>query len=854
MKLVSVWPSRAVSGWDEGSDFRNRKTGRPVNRYPLVEAVEALSKRYDTDAHFIPYRIAGLTKGDLQPRVNDSARRSVLIPAGIEVLYDLLVIDVDAPSDIKREGTVAAWSIERIDRALSSDLGSGCGWYVTRGGFRLLWEVDALGVTPYLQTLAKVRSYLSSKLGIEADKLVDFNRCYRLPLVTRDGEPQVYPSDLTTLGPLPEVEVSASVFEGIESARPKGPLVVPLELVEGEEPGRKRTLFRLAAKLRDAGADEGELIAALSSFNASRCKPPLPVATIEAIARSATRYEPSPERVKKVGKRKVVVKPGDLPELVGVSEELLASSSTAVYQRAGDLVTVDREPDVRKGVESTPGTPVIRTIARHRLRVMLAAEGDWKKLKKASEASRAKAVACLTADGIELDEAESLAEFEEVSSDPPLDVVDALREAGRWSTVYPLVGVTETPTIRPDGSILDKPGYDRATGIVFSPPSGLVFPAIVSASRDEVRRALYALDDIVSDFPFGSSAHKAVALSAMLTAVGRFGIEGPTPLFLFDSHTRGSGKGLLANVVSVLCTGRVARVLSIRDDTETEKRITAHLASGKRIVLLDNVVGAFGGPSLDAALTADVWSSRVLGESRLIEVPNRATWIATGNNVAIRGDLERRTLRCYLDVNVERPEERKGFRHRDLITYVRKHRGRLVAACLTVLKAYVDAGRPDLGITPMGSFEAWSNAVRSALVFAGVDDPYETRQELRDGADREVDAWSTVLEVWHKLHGSRAISVPDVLEDLDSGAFVGFEDVPGVESRKALKEALVELAGGRTGILNPRRVGWVLSKYQSRIVNGRRLVRGDRSSSGRKWFVEDTDSTKSEELTQRKTP
>jgi len=58
------------------------------------------------------------------------------------------------------------------------------------------------------------------------------------------------------------------------------------------------------------------------------------------------------------------------------------------------------------------------------------------------------------------------------------------------------------------------------------------------------------------------------------------------------------------------------------------------------------------------------------------------------------------------------------------------------------------------------------------------------------------------------------------------------------DHRKALKEALVELAGGRTGELNPRRVGWILSKYRSRIVDGKRLVRAERASSGRKWFVE----------------
>ena len=179
--------------------------------------------------------------------------------------------------------------------------------------------------------------------------------------------------------------------------------------------------------------------------------------------------------------------------------------------------------------------------------------------------------------------------------------------------------------------------------------------------------------------------------------------------------------------MSILCTGRSAPVLSLRDDTETEKRITAHLCSGQRVILLDNVAGTMGGPALDAALTADIWAGRILGQSALVEVPNRATWIATGNNVAIRGDLSRRTLRCYLDVDTERPEERQGFNRPDLLGYVRKHRGRLVGACLTILRAYIRAGRPELGLCPMGSFEEWSKTVRAALVWTGADDPYLTR-------------------------------------------------------------------------------------------------------------------------------
>ena len=808
MSLVSVWPHKIQSGWDTGLDYRNKATGRTVPRFPLYDAREALQTTWTTDAHFVPYRIPGLDKGHTQPRINEAARREVLTPRGIEPVLDLVVIDVDAPKTVD---DVETWSLERIDRVLDSDIEDGCGWYVTRGGFRLLWEVAGLPIKTYLDTLARVRAYLAT-LDVHADRLVDWNRCYRLPFVIRDGEPQDRPADLDSLGPLPDVPHVESVFDGIEQARTSSRFELPDAIVESVGDGRNRTLFRLASKMRDAGATLEELTAALVSINFARCKPPLDEREVESVARSAMRYEPNEIKAERAERPRVVVRPGELPELVEQSSSLL--EGVDIYQRAGVLVAVDRDIDTKRGTSVEPGSPVIRELQADRLRVILASRGDWRRRKMQGE------------------------EAVEVPVDPPKDVVNALMSVARWPGVRPLVGVTETPTMRADGTILDVSGYDTKTGIVFSPPAGLVFPKVTRTDREESRRARHALEEVLTDFPFGGPAHRAVAVSAMLTAVGRFGIEGPTPLFLFDAHTPGAGKGLLADVVSVLCTGRRAPVLAIRDDTETEKRITAHLCSGKRVILLDNVAGAFGGPALDAALTADVWAGRVLGQSTLIEVPNRATWIATGNNVAIRGDLARRTLRAYLDVETERPEERSGFSHPDLIGYVRAHRGRLVSACLTLLRAYVDAGRPRLDLPPLGSFGEWSRSVRSAVVFAGMEDPCSTQTEIREGSDRDLDAWSTVLETWSALHSCARMTVPDILDDLSRQVFDSVVDEVSSEHRKALKEALTELAGGRGGELNPRRVGWVLAKHRSRIVGGRRLVRGDKGNAGRRWYVE----------------
>ena len=67
-------------------------------------------------------------------------------------------------------------------------------------------------------------------------------------------------------------------------------------------------------------------------------------------------------------------------------------------------------------------------------------------------------------------------------------------------------------------------------------------------------------------------------------------INGPTPLRLIDAPDAGSGKGLLADVLSRVSTGREAAVTVLsKDEDEVDKRVTALLSTGTPFILLDNV-------------------------------------------------------------------------------------------------------------------------------------------------------------------------------------------------------------------------------------------------------------------------
>lgn len=92
-------------------------------------------------------------------------------------------------------------------------------------------------------------------------------------------------------------------------------------------------------------------------------------------------------------------------------------------------------------------------------------------------------------------------------------------------------------------------------------------------------------------------------------------------------------------------------------------------------------------------LTQDEVQVRVLGSSKNVRIPATSLICATGNNLTVYGDLNRRTIQIRLDAKCERPEERR-FEF-DAIDLAMRRRPELVAAALTVERAYVSAGAPN---------------------------------------------------------------------------------------------------------------------------------------------------------------
>ena len=361
------------------------------------------------------------------------------------------------------------------------------------------------------------------------------------------------------------------------------------------------------------------------------------------------------------------------------------------------------------------------------------------------------------------------------------------------------------PVFLQDGRLLATNGYDADSGY-FVHLSGLD-EIRTDLSIGDSRRLL--LDELLVDFPFVDDASRAHAVALLLEPFVRSLIASPTPLYLLDAPTRGTGKTLLADTVAFVTLGGPASVMALpHDDDEIEKRITSFLLAGTSLVILDNV-NSLRSAALAAALTTTEWSGRMLGMSRIVRVRNGATWLATGNNVDLSDELARRIAPIRLDAGVARPEDRVDFRHPDLIAWVRSERPAIVSACVSLVRAWIDAGQPG-GAASLGRFEAWARVLGGILDVAGIPGFLSNRARALDEADRDTGDWTALCAAWDERYGEFAVTAKDVL------------------SVARGRQLLLDIWGGRSELGAQQRFGHALARCRDRVFGGYRIVTAPR--------------------------
>lgn len=568
----------------------------------------------------------------------------------------------------------------------------------------------------------------------------------------------------------------------------------------------------LEGAARAAGLPVGEIRKTLASaWQAGKKKPrevPPPREPKPRVvsSRSAAAVAVAIEPVIDESQRRIIRVDVDLHRMTDEALDALASCD-AVFQRAGRLVDV-----VYDDAERFRGAPIIRNLPAARLRELLTREIRWV---------------------IERPDRRT-GELRELPAKVPEDVVRAVLERGVYAKIRPLAGILEAPSMRPDGSILQAPGYDEATGFLFIPSSE--FPKVPDVpTQGEANKALELLNEPFLDFPYASDPDAYVPVAAILSILARPAIQGCVPAHVFDANTRGSGKTLQSDVVAIIATGReAAKTAYPDDDAELEKVLGAYALASPRVIAFDNITRPFGGGPLDRILTAtEAVELRILGASEIRRLRWNAVILATGNNVDFVADTARRCLRARVESKLENPEARENFRYPDLRAYAREHRASFVVAALTILRGFVVAGRPREGIPVWGSFEQWSQLIPAAIAWAGGHDPMATRREIQETADVVRPALAAFLEGLARMQelyrAPGGMTVSKMLEIL-------YPDPrpPGPEPdwQAAMREALETLCPGRGGRPpTARTVGNRLRSYRGRVI-GERMIEAAQDRKG----------------------
>ena len=123
-----------------------------------------------------------------------------------------------------------------------------------------------------------------------------------------------------------------------------------------------------------------------------------------------------------------------------------------VFQRGGALVQVAVDAPPPPGISRPAGTPRIQAIRKPSLRERFEARGLW----------------------------------------PGIPIIEA---------------ISEVPLLRADGTILDEPGFDLSTGILFLPKTNSP-PVPPSPTAADIGQAVFDLNEVVCDFPFRAETIK----------------------------------------------------------------------------------------------------------------------------------------------------------------------------------------------------------------------------------------------------------------------------------------------------------------------------------------------------------
>ena len=401
-----------------------------------------------------------------------------------------------------------------------------------------------------------------------------------------------------------------------------------------------------------------------------------------------------------------------------------------------------------------------------------------------------------------------------VPSLPPLKIAQQVQLRNSLPGMRVLRGVFNNPTLTPEGEILQTEGYHDVHGVLLN-FGGVKYPTLPDfISKEMAREAVDVLLEPLAGYKFASPASKGVALSGMLTSAIQPFLDF-SPIHGVDADHAGAGKTKLAIVWSLVGTGSGPAIISQpRTDEELGKRLETSLKEGDPAILIDNCDRPLGGTVLNSITTSTEHTVRQLGVHEALKLSTNQFRATTGNYFQAEGDTTRRSVVCRLEVPPN--PERRSFDFEPVMR-AKENRPRYIMAALTIIKAYIDAGRPLGNKYVLGSFEMWSNLVQQPIIWLlGEDHRPTLTTETQQATDPQKAPLRDMLSASEEAIG---IDTPTHLKAIQLGDDeLSNENSQSRERFAVLKASLICLL--TLDSWNPRRVGQLLKKHVGVVADG----------------------------------
>ena len=399
--------------------------------------------------------------------------------------------------------------------------------------------------------------------------------------------------------------------------------------------------------------------------------------------------------------------------------------------------------------------------------------------------------------------------------DPSERYCRILFEGERYPYMPILNGIARQPYLRPNGSLMMDSGYDPATKMygVFDKAD---FRVPDHPTKLDAENALKVIDELLVEFSFRDEHDHAAAIAAILTAAIRPSLP-LAPMFHICAPQIASGKSYLATLIGAFATPLSMPSTSFpRNEEECGKLLLSVLMLAPAVICFDNLTSDLAAfKSLCSALTEALITGRILGLSKMVTVSTCTLMLSSGNNVNPVRDMTRRTITINLDPRCETPATRT-FNNQP-VELVKANRGYFVSLALTIVRAFIVAGRPYTEIKPLASYTDWSGLCRQSLLWLGQPDPaISVFEGMLQDPDRET--LGLLLRAWNDCFGDR----PKMLREAITNA------------SNELKEVLSDIAGER-GEINRKKLGRWIARHAGRLVDGLRFEKDSSTRSAVAW-------------------